>query len=160
MDKITWSAYEYEDKERSNDWFWALGIIVATGAIAAIIYGNYFFATLILLSGSLLGYMATKKAELINYELNHKGFVMHDSLFPYENIKAFWVQKETFSLKDEEKLKPLLFIKSERFFMPIIIAPIENSRAEEIRSFLIEKNIVEEEMKEHISMKIMEALGF
>lgn len=160
MEKLTWTAFEYEDKNRSRDWFWALGVIVVTASLAAIIYNNYFFAALIMLSGGLLGFLATKKPELVNYELNAKGFVVHSSLFPYENIKSFWVQRETFPTDDTEKLKPLLFIKSERFFMPIILTPIDNARAIEIRSFLLEKNVVEEEMKETFAEKIMEALGF
>lgn len=160
MEKIEWSALEYEEKDRSSDWFWALGIIVFTASAAAMIYNNYFFAALIILSGVLLGFLATRKPEVVNYELNSKGFVAHTSLYPYENIKSFWVQRETFPEANVEKLKPMLFIKSERFFMPVILAPIENSMVNEIHAFLLEKNVVEEEMKEHISEKIMEALGF
>lgn len=157
MDKLGWSAPEYEEKERGSDWFWALGIIVFTASAAAIIYNNYFFAALLILSGVLLGFLAIKKPEVISYELNEKGFLAHTSLYPYENIKSFWVQKESYG---PEKLKPILFIKSERFFMPIILTPIENSVAEDVRSFLLQKNIPEEEMKETVPEKIMEALGF
>ncbi len=160
MEKLGWSALEYEEKSRSNDWFWALGIIVFTASGAAIIYNNYFFAALIILSGVLLGFLATKKPELVAYELNSKGFLVHTNLYPYENIKSFWVQKENFPEAEKDKLKPMLFIKSERFFMPIILAPIENAMAEDIRSFLLEKNVIEEEMQEHFSQKLMEALGF
>jgi hypothetical protein len=164
MEKLIWSALEYEEKSRSNDWFWALGIIVFTAGAAAMIYNNYFFAALIIISGVLLGFLATKKPEMVEYELNQKGFRVHNNLYLYENIKSFWVQRETFpteNLENEnQKLKPILFIKSERFFMPIILAPIENAMAEDIHSFLLEKNVTEEEMKEHFSLKIMDALGF
>ncbi len=157
METLEWSALEYEEKERNKDWFWALGVIVFTSVAAAIIYGNYFFAALLILSGVLLGFLATKKPEMVSYKLNDKGFAVSTSLYPYENIKSFWVQKEAL---EPEQLKPLLFIKSERFFMPIILSPIENIMAEDIRSFLLEKKIVEEEMKETVPEKIMEALGF
>lgn len=160
MDKLTWSALEYEERSRSNDWFWALGIIVVTASLAAIIYNNYFFAALIILSGALLGFLATKKPEEVSYELNNKGFVVHNSLYPYENIKSFWVQRETFEGEEKDRLKPILFVKSERFFMPIIMAQIDGRTAEDIREFLLEKNVPEEEMKEQLSEKIMEALGF
>ncbi|HEV7702388.1 MAG TPA: hypothetical protein VGO63_03040 [Candidatus Paceibacterota bacterium] len=160
MEKITWSALEHEEKERGPNWFWALGIIVFTAAAAAIIYNNYFFAALIILSGALLGFLATKKLEPVDYELNDKGFLVEKSLYPYENIKSFWVQRETFPEDNLEKLKPVLFIKSERLFMPVILAPIENTMANHIHDFLLGKNVIEEEMKEHFSLKIMEALGF
>jgi hypothetical protein len=61
------------------------------------------------------------------------------------------VQKET---------KPILFIKSERAFMPIMEIPIEEEMAMTIHSIFTSKDVPEEEMKEHPSLKIMESLGF
>ena len=158
MDKLVWSALEYEEKERSKDWFWALGIIVVTSSVASIIYGNYFFAALLLISGILLGYFAVKKPDTISYELNQKGLKIRAQLYPYENIKSFWVQIGQGDEKTE--VKPTLFIKSERAFMPIISIPIENSIAEDIHAIFTLKNVAEEEMKEHPAHHIMESLGF
>jgi hypothetical protein len=150
-EKLSWSAPEYEEKERKANWFWALGIIVVTSSIAAIIFGNYFFAALLILGGLLLGFFAIKKPDIVPYELNVRGLRIRDRLYPYENIKSFWVQTE---------IKPILFIKSERAFMPIISIPIEKTMAEEIHFIMSSQNIAEEEMREHPSEKIMEILGF
>ena len=157
MEKLEWSALEYEEKERSRDWFWALGIIVVTSSIAAIIFGNYFFAVLLLISGLLLGFFAIKKPEMVSYELVEKGLKIKTRLYPYESIKSFWVQTDS---TGDSALQPTLFIKSERAFMPILSIPIENKLAENIRSMMLSKNIIEEEMREHLSEKIMEVLGF
>ena len=153
-ERLNWSALEYEERERSSDWFWALGIIVVTSSIAAIIFGNYFFAALLILSGSLLGFFAVKKPDVIFYELNNRGLKIGNRLYPYENIKSFWVQI------GQPNIKPILFVKSERIFMPIITIPIEETMAQEIHSIMLGANIAEEEMKEHPSEKIMEVLGF
>lgn len=150
--KIEWTALEYEEKERGNDWFWALGVIVIAGSIASFIYSNYFFGLLLIVGGALLVIFAVKKPDLVFYELNEKGLKIRSRLFPYENIKAFWVHKEG--------EKPVLFIKSERAFMPIISMPIKQNLAEEIRNFMLSKNVLEEEIKEHVSEKIMDSLGF
>lgn len=158
MDKLQWFALEYEEKERSKDWFWALGIIVVTSSVASIIYGNYFFAILLVLSGVLLGFFATKKPEIISYTLNNKGLEVRDRLYPYGNMKSFWVQVGGES--DKTETKPTLFIKSERLFLPILSIPIDHALAENIHSVLSSKNVVEEEMREHASSKIMEVLGF
>jgi hypothetical protein len=157
MENLQWSALEYEEKERSADWFWALGIIVITSSIASVIYGNYFFAVLLLLSGLLLGYFAIKKPEVIVYELNNQGLKIRNRVYPYENIKSFWVQVD---LTGQTELKPVLFIKSERVFMPIMEIPIDSSHAEDIHSVMLSKNVPEEEMKEHPSIIIMDRLGF
>ena len=157
MEKIAWSALEYEEKERSKDWFWALGVIVVTSSIASIIFGNYFFAALLLISGLLLGFLAIKKPETITYELNQKGLKIKDQLFLYENIKSFWVQTDH---SGERKIKSIFFIKTGRVFMPIIEIPIEDIMASDIHSIMLSENVIEEEMKEHPSLKIMEFLGF
>jgi len=44
--------------------------------------------------------------------------------------------------------------------MPIISIPIENEWIENIQNLMLEKNIKEEEMREHISDKIMDYFGF
>lgn len=157
MERLEWSALEYEEKDRSQDWFWALGIIVVTSAIAAIIYANYFFAVLLFLSGLLLGFFAVKKPDMVSYELNPKGLQIRARLYPYENIKSFWVQVGS---KGDINLNPVFFVKTERGFMPVISIPIENNLAFSIRSIMLSKNVPEEEMKEHPSLKIMEMLGF
>jgi hypothetical protein len=156
-EKLSWHALEYEEKDRSSDWFWALGIIVITSSIAAIIFGNYFFATLLILSGVLLGFFAIKKPEMVAYELNAKGLQIRNRLYPYENIKSFWVQ---LGASPEIKIKPILFIHSERIFLPIIEIPIHEDMAEDIHAMLLSQNIPEVEMHEHPAEKIMEVLGF
>ncbi|HEV7424374.1 MAG TPA: hypothetical protein VGO21_04260 [Candidatus Paceibacterota bacterium] len=150
-EKLEWSALEYEEKTRSADWFWVLGVIIVTSAITAVIYSDYFFAVLLIMGGILLGFFATKKPEIVHYELNEKGLKIRSHFYPYENIKSFYIQRSP---------KTLLFIKSERLFMPIFSVPIEDALAEHIHSIMLEKNVPEEVMKEHFSEKVMEFLGF
>ncbi|MEK7564503.1 MAG: hypothetical protein AAB510_02980 [Patescibacteria group bacterium] len=158
MEKLSWTALEYEDKERSRDWFWALGVIVFTASATAIIFGNYFFAALIVIGGGLLGFLATKKPGRVSYELNEKGLKIENNLFVYENLKSFWVQKEN---HDPHMTHPLLFIKSQRIFMPTITVPIDSDEhGEEVRAIFLHKGVEEEEMQERFSMKIMDVLGF
>jgi len=155
--KLVWSAWEYEEKERSRDWFWALGVIVVTSSLASVIFENYFFAALLVLSGTLLGFFAVKKPDMVTYELNQKGLKIRDRLYPYENIKSFWIQVGT---EGEINLKPIFFIHSERVFMPILSITINETLAPDIHATMLAKNIAEVEMKEHASEKIMEVLGF
>ena len=156
-EKLNWSALEYEEKDKSTDWFWALGIIVVTSSIAAIIFSDYFFAALLILSGILLGFFAVKKPETISYELNNRGLQIGNRLYPYENIKSFWVQIEQ---PEQTNVKPILFVHSERIFMPIISIPINETLAQDIHFIMTSKNVAEVEMKEHPTDKIMEILGF
>ena len=157
FEKLNWSALEYEEKERSTDWFWALGVIVVAGAITAIIFNNYFFALFLIISGLLLGLFAIKKPEMVDYELNLKGFQIKNRLFPYEKIQGFWVQTE---LPNKTDVKPTLFIKSERKFLPVLSIPINLELANQIKRIMMLKKVPEIEMHEHPSDGIMEYLGF
>ena len=160
MQSIEWDALEYDEKDRDRGWFYALGIIVITSSLTAILFGNYFFAAFLLLAGGLLGFLALRKPELVSYKLSRKGFHVGNTLYLYENIRSFWVQKAHTDTPEGQVLRPLLFIHSERFFLPIIVTPIHEDMADEIRSIFLGSNVPEEEMKEHITEKIMEALGF
>jgi len=157
-EKITWSALEYEEKERHPDWFWALGVIVVASAVTAIIFANYFFALFLIIGGALLGFFAIKKPDMVFYELNEKGLKIRSRIYLYENIRAFWVQKP---LSDDGKIMPpALFIKSQRLLVPVFSVPIEETSVVKIHNIMLAHDVPEEEMKEHPSEKIMEALGF
>jgi len=150
IEKIEWSAPEYEHREKSGDWFWALGVVVFASSAAAAIFGNYFFAILLVLGGVLLGYMTLREPETVDFELNEKGLKIRDKLYSYPEIKSFWVDKE----------KPTLFIKSGRVFIPILNIPIEEESKDKIHAAFLAKNIPEEEMREHPSEKVIDMLGF
>ncbi len=111
MEILRWSALEYEETEKGTDWFWALGVIVVAGSIAAIIFGNYFLAILLVLGGLCFGMFALKKPELINYQLNENGLQIKNQIYLYKEIKAFFVR---------EGNRPAFFIKSSRVFMPML----------------------------------------
>lgn len=149
--KLSWSALEYEHRERNPDWFWALGVIVAATSIAAIIFGNYFFAALLLISGAMLAYFAKKEPRTIFYELNEFGLKIGEQVFLYENIKSFHIETQT---------RPTLFVKTERLFMPVLSIPINPDFADEVEQILLSYNIEEEKMQDHPSEKIMDFLGF
>ncbi len=165
--KLQWSALEYELKEKTPDWFWALGIVVVAGAIASILFGNFFFALLLVVSGVLMAFFSVKEPENITYELNRMGFKIKNRIYPYEKIKSFWVQKnptdeerELHGSLPEEEIRPTLFIKSEGWLMPILSVPIEEELADNIRNIFRNHDVEEEKMKEHFSDAVMEFLGF
>lgn len=149
--KIEWSAPEYEERERSRDWFWALGVIVTTASIAAVIFGNYFFAALIIFGGAALSMFSLKKPEMVNYELGEQGLRIRTNLYRYDSIKAFWV---------ETRGRDMLFLKSSRVFLPMIMIPIPSDSAQNIRNVFLSKQVPEEEMEEHLAERVLEILGF
>lgn len=148
--KLEWSAPEYEEQERSRDWFWALGVVVATASIAAIIFGNYFFAALIILSGAVLSLFALKKPEMVHYVIDEEGLKVRSNLYKFDTIQAFWM---------ETRGRSTLFIKSGRVFLPMIAVPVPPDSAGAVKSLFKAKQIPEEEMHEHFAERILEIFG-
>lgn len=149
--KLSWAVPAYNHSKKNIDWFWALGIVVVAGSITSILLENYFFAVLLILGGVLMGYFAHIEPETLYYELNKNGIKIKDRLYPYKGIKAFWV--------DTTK-NPTLFIKTDRFFLPVVPLAINKNVSETIKEMLIDENIPEEEMKEHPAEILMDFIGY
>ena len=148
---IQWKAYEYNHREKSSDWFWALGIIAFSAAAAAVIFNNVIFAIFIILSAFTLSMYAARKPSLINIELNDKGIIVDKYLYPYQNIEKFWV--------DERLSGNVIIIKSLKKALPYTTVSAGQIDLEEIRVYL-SRHIEEEEMAEPLVQTITEYLGF
>lgn len=153
MDKtiIKWQAPEDNFEPKSPDWFWAVGIIAFSVAAAAVFMNNVLFAVLIVLSAFTIFMFAKRQPVIIEIEINESGIRSGKSYYPHASVKAFWVE--------EREKKPKLFLKTDRVTFPFVTILIEKINPERVRVALADK-LVEEEMHEPLSQKIMEYLGF
>lgn len=150
-DAIVWDKPEYTHQEKTNDWYWALGVIVLCGSIASIIYENYFFAIFLVLGGAMMGYLAGRHPGSSRHELNEKGLAIDSTFFPYKEIISFWVRSDG---------EPMLFLKTKKMFAHHLSVPIETEHVELIKAAFLDAGVTEEEMKEHPTEKIMDMIGF
>ena len=153
MDKtpLRWQAFEYVHREKSSDWFWAVGIISVSIAATAIIFNNLLFAILIIVGAFALCLFAARKPLRMNFEINDRGILVERVQYPYSSLESFWV---------EENLgHPKILVKSSKMMMPYIILPIEEIEPATIREYLSEK-LPEVEHREPLLQQIMEYLGF
>ena len=148
---LKWSAPEYHHYKRSNDWFWAVGIITLSIAILSFIFSNALFGVLILLSAGILIFYVVRIPEDIQYEINNRGVIVGKELHPYLTIEAFWIETRAG--------EPKLIVKSKKMMMPYIIIPVHDDSVDDINTVLREF-LEEKEMPEPASHKIMEYLGF
>ena len=150
---LHWQAFEYFHREKTPDWYWAVGIITVAIAITSILLNDVLFAVLILLGAFSLSLFASREPLLVDFEINNKGVVIKDLLYPYGSLESFWVN----DLPTEHTAK--LLLKSKKVLVPHIVIPLENVSPEEVREFLV-TNLKEEEQHEPPSQKLMEHLGF
>ncbi|HEY4512730.1 MAG TPA: hypothetical protein VJH63_03700 [Candidatus Paceibacterota bacterium] len=154
QNRIRWSGYEFEYKEKTADWFWAVGIIIVSVAVVCFIYDNVLFGIFIILAGAILLFTANKEPRLMDYELNEKGLLMNNTMYPHTGFRSFWVAEYKYA-------PPRLILKTEKLVNPVIVITIETDyvNADTVRNFLLDY-IPEEKTDEPMSLRFMEYLGF
>ncbi len=116
--KIEWDAYEYEHKERSSDWFWAVGILATAIAVTAVIFGNIIFAILTLVGAFALSLFANREPDMIHVIVDELGIARGKIYYPYSTLISFWI--------DVTHPHKKIILRSEKMFMPLIIVPIND----------------------------------
>lgn len=151
---MRWTGFEFEYREKTTDWFWAVGIIVGSSAIVCFIYGNTIFGLFLIIAGATMIINGAKPPELVDYELTQKGLRINNKIYNYEDFEAFYVLDDGFRA-------PKLLLRTRRIVNPILIITIETDYVdtEDVRSFLLDY-IPEEEMHEPATVRIMEIIGF
>jgi hypothetical protein len=151
-DSLKWQAPEYNHYQRSNDWFWAVGIITLCIAILAFIFNNALFGILILLSAIILVYYAVRVPQNVDYEINNRGIKINKELHPYITIDSFWIETRN-------NIEPKIILKMKKSFTLYITIPVHDDSADMVATVLREF-LEEKELSEPAAHKIMEYLGF
>jgi hypothetical protein len=153
---LTWRVREREVGKKNADWFWALGILALSAAVAAFILRNVLFGILILLGSFLLALYVVKKPRTITYALTRRGVVIDDELFPYQTLASYWIHIDPHSPENE----PMLLIKEKAFFAPLIIIPIAEDISPEDISEILGELLELEEISPPMAHRILELFGF
>ena len=85
-----WEAPEYEHHERSNDWYWAMGILAVALLVVAFFLKSVLFGLLVLLGGFSLGLYSARKPEIVSFSIGARGMAIEDKIYFFEDLKSFW----------------------------------------------------------------------
>lgn len=149
---VTWDAPEHHHVEKNGDWFWILGIVTIVATVSAIFFGNFLFAILILIAGTVMGLVANQIPQIIPFAVSTRGLRVGSVLYPYSTLECFY-------LDEDHELGPQLLARSSRLFMPLIIMPVPEEYLHEIEAIL-ESRLPEEHLEEPIANKLLEIFGF
>jgi hypothetical protein len=149
---LEWHAPEHEHKQRSSDWFWALGIITVSIVLVAILFGNIIFGILILVSAFSLALFINKQPEDIQMSINGIGIMKDRTLYPFETLDTFWI--------DIEHPHKKIILHSKKVLMPLIIIPVADDMNVDALHEQLSKYIKEEYHSLPLVEKILEYLGF
>lgn len=125
-----WDAMEFEHREKSVDWYWALGIAVVIGVILCIISKNYLLAILLIMGGGMIGFYANEKPLPVRVEISERGIKMNQDLYTYESISSFWMYK------DHRNHNRLIIVTSRAIMPQRIVTLPDNVSFPEMRNYL------------------------
>jgi len=151
MHTIFWNAPEYIHTEKTNDWYWIVGIITVSLVLISIIFNNLIFAILILVSSGTLTLYATRRPNIIPIEITDTGISISTLYHPYAELESFWIET-----RDRY---PRIILKSNKRLTLYIVVLIENADPQEIHS-LLSQHINEERHTEPLLEKLLIYLGF
>ncbi len=152
-EKLEWEALEYPYREKTPDWFWALGIIATAATVTAVIFGNILFAVLIVIGSFTLAMYAARAPRRLTFRITDRGVTVGPELHPYSTLHCFWVEDREGTEHDR------ILLKSNKFFSPQISIPLGGTNPETARSLLL-RYLKEEEHKEGFSSKVLELFGY
>jgi hypothetical protein len=150
INKIEWSAPEYDHKEHSTDWFWTMGLITLAVCVLAVWIRNYLFAVFIFISGCCLAMFNIRHPQEISFIIETEGITMGRDKYSWKNIKSFDIKKDG--------KNPKLLIQTSKYFLPVYTIPIPANLIGQIRESLL-KFVPNAELEESKSMQLMEKLG-
>lgn len=151
--EFMWESPEFIFKEKTEQWYWYIGIAGFILIILAIVLKNYLFAFLILIAGFLMFKLSTQEPVDLPIEISQHGININKDVFKYQEISAFWIT-------ENQAGKSILLFASKRPIAPIISVTIEpHINLMQLREYLLEY-IAEQELREPVSDRIINKIGF
>lgn len=151
---LAWEGREYDHDPKSADWYWSLGIIAVAVAIAAILFGNYLFALLVIIAAASLALHAAKEPPLHRFQLTEQGLMIGEELHPFERMMSFSVLEDL-----EGELPPVISIKTESWLSPHLVIPLDGVDADTVYAYFL-RHVDEEEHKHSVTDLVAAWLGF
>src|SRR5262245_46057829 len=93
-DIIFWTAPTHTPRERSADWYWALGLIALGGIVVSIVLNNALVAIVIAIIAVCLGALAARAPRHCEIHLTEEGIVVDHDMHPYRSLRSFFVFEE------------------------------------------------------------------
>ena len=148
---ISWTAPSHLHMEKTQDWYWSVGIVTLAISVACFLFGNIIPGIFVIVAAVALVLHASHPSKDTVYSINDRGIVVDDTLYPFLDLDSFWIPH------DEEPAKMIL--KSRKLMMPLIVMLLGDADRENVRKVML-KYIAETEHVEPFLKLVLERLGF
>jgi hypothetical protein len=149
---FAWEATEVEHREKTNDWYWGLGVATLAGVILCIIFQNYLLAVLLAVGGIMLGLYGNDRPHPVHVEISERGVALNKNLHLFKDMKSFWI------FRDRRGRDRLMLVTGRQILPMHVLTFSEGIDPVTVRLFLL-KHIPEKETKESIVDLLAEMIG-
>ncbi len=159
--EISWTVQTHEHKERSTDWYWALGTVVLVGAGVSIFFGNILLAAIIIIATGSLGVLAARGPREHSVRIDRRGISIDGTFYPYASVHSFWIERLPAQAGNQagNTDRPRLFLSMKGVLSPHFTLPLPgHMRAEDMEKYL-KQHAAEEEQGPHVGEHLAELLG-
>jgi len=140
---LSWQFPEYNIYERKKSWYIWAGIFFLGLLSYAVFTANFLFGLIMIMAAIILFVSHNKEPENLNFSLSEKGIIVEDKIYPYKDIKKFWLLYEPPEVKN-------IYFEFKSSFKPILIIPLQNQNPLKVREIL-KKYLTEDLEKENES---------
>lgn len=148
---ISWNAPAHFYVEKRPDWYWAVGIITLAIAAVCFIFAQIITGIFVVVAAVALVLHASKPPRRIYCEINDRGIMVDNVLYPFLSLESFWIP--------HDEVPPKLILKSHKTFMPFLVIFIDEVDPESVRKVML-KYIAETEHREPFLKHLLEGFGF
>jgi hypothetical protein len=150
---IVWQADTHEHYERSDDWYWVVGIVGATTAALFMVFANWTMGIIVILCIGLLMWRIKQGAELLDCEINAKGIRINKETIPLKAIERYNIDQYGTHCR-------LILVLRERMTIQKVV-PMGTVQEDVVESFLSFYGVErDEKLHEPFLTILMEYLGF
>lgn len=126
----SWNFHEFQAYKRSIGWYIVAAIVVIGLFIIALRQKNYLFVVIIALITFIYLILNQRKPRLVTFSISEDGLEVHETFYPFKDIKKFWIIYEPPEVK-------ILYFDFQSGLRPILSIPLESQNPLKIRDILI-----------------------
>lgn len=149
---IVWEAPEFRHYEKTYGWYVTVAAVTVLLVGFFTIQGDIFAAVTMLVLGLIVLFFARQKPETVVIELSSKGVKFGDLIFPYKQLKYFWVVST-------ENHKTVNF-HTNTLVNNTVILELEQQDPEEVRLFLLQHLPEHSEVRETPIQRLIHTIKF
>ncbi len=156
---LSWTVLTHEHEDRTNDWYWALGLLAVVGIGVSIYFNDILFAFVLAIGiGSIL-FLTIRGPREHEVVLTPRGVDIDGTLYRYPAIRSFWVAIEEVEHDAEFEPRALLYLTTSGVLHPRFVLPLEDTdHAEAVRDYLLD-HVEEEKQEPHFVEHLAALLG-